>query len=141
MKQIFRSKIFYLIIFLVILGIVLVCNDDNEPTEKLTEDEFFATLEDGKVTSIKLVPQKSVIEISGRLTGYEKDQYFISSVPNSEISLDRINNAAEDIEKIEVTPEDKETSGWVTLLTMSIPFMIIFILFLVILLFRVIIKR
>lgn len=41
MKQIFRSKIFYLIIFLVILGVVLVFNNDEEPTEKLTADEFF----------------------------------------------------------------------------------------------------
>ncbi|MEF2093260.1 ATP-dependent metallopeptidase FtsH/Yme1/Tma family protein [Bacillus sp. CFBP9009] len=142
MKRIFRSKVFYLLIFLVTLGIVLVFNNDKEPTEKLTEDEFFTTLEDGKVAFLGLEPQKSVYEIRGGLVGYEKDQYFIASVPNSEISLDRMNNAAEehDIEKIEVTPED-ETSGWVTLFTTTIPFMIIFMLFLVILLFTVVIKR
>ncbi|MFJ8068461.1 ATP-dependent metallopeptidase FtsH/Yme1/Tma family protein [Peribacillus sp. NPDC096447] len=142
MKRIFRSKVFYLLIFLVTLGIVLVFNNDKEPTEKLTEDEFFTTLEDGKVTFLELEPQKSVYEIRGGLVGYEKDQYFIASVPNSEISLDRMNNAAEehDIEKIEITPED-ETSGWVSLFTTTIPFMIIFMLFLVILLFTVVIKR
>ncbi|WP_374116797.1 ATP-dependent metallopeptidase FtsH/Yme1/Tma family protein [Peribacillus frigoritolerans] len=143
MKQIFRSKIFYLIIFLVILGVVLVVyNNDVEPTEKLTADEFFTILADGKVTFIEVEQRKSVIEISGRLAGYEKDQYFVASVPNSETSLDRMNNAAEeqDIEKMEFTPY-KETSGWVTLFTTTIPFMIISILFLVLLLFRVIIKR
>ncbi|WP_350300087.1 ATP-dependent metallopeptidase FtsH/Yme1/Tma family protein [Peribacillus frigoritolerans] len=142
MKQIFRSKTFYLIIFFVTLGIVLVFNNDNEPTE-LTEEDFFTTLEDGKVTFLELKPQKSVFEISGRLIGYEKDQYFIASVPNSEISLDRINNAAEehDIEKIEVTPEDVETSGWVTLITTTIPFMIIFILIFVSFLFLFVMKR
>lgn len=41
MKRIFRSKIFYLISFLVILGVVLVFNNDEEPTEKLTADDFF----------------------------------------------------------------------------------------------------
>ena len=143
MKRIFRSKVFYLLIFLVTFGIVLVFNNDKEPTEKLTEDEFFATLEDGKVTYLEVEPQNSVYEISGRLVGYERDQYFIASVPNSEIWQDRMNHAirGHDIEKIEFTPEDKETSGWVTLLTTTIPFVIIFILFLVLLLFRVVIKR
>lgn len=142
MKQIFRSKIFYLISFLVILGVVLVFNNDEEPTEKLTADEFFTILADGKVTFIEVEQRKSVIEISGRLAGYENDQYFVASVPNSETSLDRMNNAAEEnnIEKMEFTPY-KETSGWVTLFTTTIPFMIISILFLVLLLFRVIIKR
>ncbi|MDP1420490.1 hypothetical protein Q8G35_19420 [Peribacillus simplex] len=142
MKRIFRSKILYLLIFLVTLGIVLVFNKDNEPT-KLTKDEFFTTLEDGKVTFLELERQKRVYEIRGRLVGYEKDQYFIASVPNSEISLDKMNKAAEehDIEKIEVTTEDTETSGWVTLFTSTIPFMIIFILFFVILLITVVIKR
>ncbi|MCK1981324.1 MULTISPECIES: ATP-dependent metallopeptidase FtsH/Yme1/Tma family protein [Peribacillus] len=142
MKQIFRSKIFYLIIFMVTLGIVLVFNNENEPTE-LTEDEFFTTLEDGKVTFLKVEPQKSVIEISGQLAGYEKDQYFIASVPNSEIWQERMNNAAEEngIEKIEVTPEDEATSGWVTFLTTTIPFMIVFILIFVIFLFLFVMKR
>lgn len=142
MKQIFRSKIFYLISFLVILGAVLVFNNDEEPTEKLTADEFFTTLADKKVTFIEAEQRKSVIEISGRLAGYEKDQYFVASVPNSETSLDRMNNAAEenDIEKMEFTPYI-EVSGWVTLFTTTIPFMIISFLFLVLLLFRVIIKR
>ncbi|SIP99525.1 hypothetical protein SAMN05878482_10128 [Peribacillus simplex] len=143
MKRIFRSKVFYLLIFLVTFGIVLVFNNDKEPTEQLTEDEFFTTLEDGKVTFLEVEQQNSVYEISGRLVGYEKDQYFIASVPNSEIWQDRMNHAirGHDIEKIEFTPEDKETSGWVTLLTTTIPFVIIFILFLVLLLFRVVIKR
>ncbi|MCP1493396.1 cell division protease FtsH [Peribacillus frigoritolerans] len=142
MKRIFRSKIFYLIIFLVSLGIVLVLNNDEEPNDKLTEDEFFTNLADGKVTFIEVEQRKSVIEISGRLAGYEKDQYFVASVPNSETSLDRMNNAAEenDIEKMEFTPYI-EASGWVTLFTTTIPFMILSILILVLLLFRVAIKR
>lgn len=136
MKRIFRNKIFYLLIFLVTLGIVFIFNNDNEPTEELTEDEFFTTLEDGKVTYLELEPQKRVFEISGRLKGYEKDQYFIATVPNSEISMNRMNDAAEehDIEKIVVMPQDTETSGWVNFFTTSIPIMIIFTLFSVILL-------
>jgi cell division protease FtsH len=53
-----------------------------------------------------------------------------------------MNNAAEehDIEKMEFTPYI-EASGWVTLFTTTIPFMILSILILVLLLFRVAIKR
>lgn len=136
MKRIFRNKIFYLLIFLVTMGIVFIFNNDNEPTEELTEDEFFTTLEDGKVTYLELEPQKRVFEISGRLKGYEKDQYFIATVPNSEISMNRMNDAAEehDIEKIVVMPQDTETSAWVNFFTTSISVMIIFTLFFVILL-------
>lgn len=78
------------------MGVLLVFNNDEEPTEKLTDDEFFTNLADGKVTFIEVEQRKSVIEISGRLAGYEKDQYFVASVPNSETSLDRMNNAAEE---------------------------------------------
>lgn len=67
---------------------MLVFNNDEEPTEKLTEDEFFTTLTDGKVTFIRVEQRKSVIEISGRLAGYEKDQYFVASVLNSGTSLE-----------------------------------------------------
>ncbi|WP_434167783.1 ATP-dependent metallopeptidase FtsH/Yme1/Tma family protein [Peribacillus frigoritolerans] len=142
MMRNFPSKVFYLLIFLVTLGVVLVFYNDEEPTEKLTEDEFFTTLEDGKVTFLKVESQNSVYEIRGRQVGYEKDQYFIASVPNSEISLDRMNNAIRelDIGKIEFIP-DTETSGWVTLLTTTIPFMIIFILIFVSFLFLIVMKR
>lgn len=78
------------------MGVLLVFNNDEEPTEKLTDDEFFTNLADGKVTFIEVEQRKSVIEISGRLAGYKKDQYFVVSVPNSETSLDRMNNAAEE---------------------------------------------
>ncbi|MGG4266590.1 ATP-dependent metallopeptidase FtsH/Yme1/Tma family protein [Peribacillus simplex] len=136
MKRIFRNKIFYLLLILVTLGIVFIFNNENEPTEELTEDEFFTILEDGKVTFLELIPQKRVFEVSGRLKGYEKDQYFIATVPNSEISLNRMNNATKehDIEKMVTMPQDTEISGWVDLFTTTIPIMIIFILFFVILL-------
>ncbi|RRN73981.1 hypothetical protein EI200_04715 [Peribacillus simplex] len=50
--------------------------------------------------------------------------------------MNRMNDAAEehDIEKIVVMPQDTETSAWVNFFTTSIPIMIIFTLFFVILL-------
>ena len=49
MNRIFRNTIFYLLIFLVIIGIVSIFNNNNEPTEKMTQDEFYKHLENGDV--------------------------------------------------------------------------------------------
>ena len=69
MNRIFRNTIFYLLIFLVIIGIVSIFNNNNEPTEKLTQDEFYKHLESGDVKSLTMQPESSVFEITGKLKG------------------------------------------------------------------------
>lgn len=65
MNRIFRNTIFYLLIFLVIIGIVSIFNNNNEPTEKMTQDEFYKHLESGDVTALTMQPESSVFEITG----------------------------------------------------------------------------
>jgi cell division protease FtsH len=127
MNRIFRNTIFYLLIFLVIIGVVSFFNGNNAPTENLTYDQFIEYLEDGQVTTLSLQPERGVYQVRGQLQGYEKDKYFLTYVWNSEESLARIHKAAAKA-KVEVLPA-KETSGWVTFFTSIIPFVIIFILF------------
>lgn len=127
MNRIFRNTIFYLLIFLVIIGVVSFFNGNNEPTEQITYDNFIENLEGGKVTSLTLQPERGVYEIRGQLEGYAEDKYFLTYVWNSEESLASIKKAAAKA-KVEVMPA-KETSGWVTFFTSIIPFIIIFILF------------
>ncbi|WP_409303671.1 ATP-dependent zinc metalloprotease FtsH [Peribacillus sp. SCS-155] len=129
MNRIFRNTIFYLLIFLVIIGIVSIFNNNNEPTQNITEDKFFQRLEGGEVTSISQQPERGVYEIRGKLKGYEENQSFLTYVTGSENAQQRIDAAVVkyDIKK-DVMPA-KETSGWVTFFTSIIPFVIIFILF------------
>jgi cell division protease FtsH len=127
MNRIFRNTIFYLLIFLVIIGVVSFFNGSNEPTENISYDKFLTHLESGDVTSLTLQPERGVYEVRGQLKGYEKDKFFITYVWNSEESLARMNQAAA-AAKVEVIPA-KQTSGWVTFFTSIIPFIIIFILF------------
>ena len=131
MNRIFRNTIFYLLIFLVIIGIVSIFNNNNEPQEKLTQDQFYKHLESGDVKSLTMQPEGSVFEITGKLKSYEdENKYFVAYVPFSEYAQSRIGEAVEkqNTEIIDVLPP-KQTSGWVTFFTSIIPFVIIFILF------------
>ncbi|AZU59868.1 ATP-dependent zinc metalloprotease FtsH [Neobacillus mesonae] len=123
MNRIFRNTIFYLLIFLVIIGVVSFFNGSNEPTDHISYDKFVDQLESGNVKSFSMQPERGVFEVRGELQAGDKK--FITYIPNSEKILDRIDKAGS---KVEVMPA-KETSGWVTFFTSIIPFVIIFILF------------
>ena len=123
MNRIFRNTIFYLLIFLVIIGVVSFFNGSNEPTDHISYDKFVTQLEKGEVKSFSMQPERGVYEVRGVLD--EKSKKFITYVPNSEEIINKINKADS---KVEVMPA-KETSGWVTFFTSIIPFVIIFILF------------
>lgn len=123
MNRIFRNTIFYLLIFLVIIGVVSFFNGSNEPTDQISYDKFVAQLENGDVKSFTMQPERGVFEIRGVLEA--NDKKFITYIPNGEKILDTVQSSDA---KVEVMPA-KETSGWVTFFTSIIPFVIIFILF------------
>lgn len=126
MNRIFRNTIFYLLIFLVIIGVVSFFNGSNEPTDNISYNEFVAHLEKDEVDSFSMQPERGVFEVRGKFEDGIKDgKNFLTYVPNSEKILERIDAAGS---KVEVMPA-KETSGWVTFFTSIIPFVIIFILF------------
>lgn len=127
MNRIFRNTIFYLLIFLVVIGVVSFFNGTNQRTEPMTYDAFITHLENGDVKSFSIKPERGVYEIKGQLKTYSEGQYFSTYVMNSDKVLDRIDAAAART-RVEVVPAD-ETSGWVTFFTSIIPFVIIFILF------------
>ena len=126
MNRIFRNTIFYLLIFLVIIGVVSFFNGSNEPTDNISYNEFVDHLENNEVDSFSMQPERGVFEVRGQFEKGVKDgKSFLTYVPNSEKILERIDAAGS---KVEVMPA-KETSGWVTFFTSIIPFVIIFILF------------
>ena len=127
MNRIFRNTIFYLLIFLVIIGVVSFFNGNNEPTEHISYNKFVDHLESGDITSISLQPERGVFEVRGQLKGYEEGKYFLTYIMNNDNILDRVDQLAQTSD-VDVMPA-KETSGWVTFFTSIIPFIIIFILF------------
>jgi cell division protease FtsH len=126
MNRIFRNTIFYLLIFLVIIGVVSFFNGSNEPTDNISYDKFVVALENNEVKTFSMQPERGVFEVRGTFQDdVNKGANFLTYVPNSEIILERIDNAGSEVQ---VMPA-KETSGWVTFFTSIIPFVIIFILF------------
>ncbi|WP_338471291.1 ATP-dependent zinc metalloprotease FtsH [Niallia sp. XMNu-256] len=127
MNRIFRNTIFYLLIFLVIIGVVSFFNGGNQPTENLTYNQFIEKLENGEVTKLTTQPERGVLEVRGVLKGYEEGKQFITYVSNTDSENERINSYAANI-TVDKLPA-KETSGWVTFFTSIIPFVIILLLF------------
>ncbi|WP_110114692.1 ATP-dependent zinc metalloprotease FtsH [Bacillus sp. CGMCC 1.16541] len=129
MNRIFRNTIFYLLIFLVIIGVVSFFSGSNQQTESMSYDTFVENLDKGTITSLSLKPERQVYEVRGKLESYDKDQEFVTYIADGDRALERIDTAAESgALKVDIKPAE-ETSGWVTFFTSIIPFVIIFILF------------
>jgi cell division protease FtsH len=126
MNRVFRNTIFYLLILLVVIGVVSYFQTSNPKTENMSYSTFIKNLDDGKVDSVSVQPVRGVYEVKGQLKNYDKDQYFLTHVPEGK-GADQIFNALKKTD-VKVDPA-QETSGWVTFLTTIIPFVIIFILF------------
>lgn len=125
MNRFFRNTGFYLLIFLVTVGIVNFIANQGTETAKLPYNEFRQQLENGQVAEILIRPEAGTYYIEGKLKGGE---VFYTNGP--------LYNNTDLLQKIEAANLDKETyaeqkgdSVWLTFLTSIIPFVIIFILF------------
>ncbi|PGZ94469.1 cell division protein FtsH [Bacillus pseudomycoides] len=127
MNRIFRNTIFYLLIFLVVIGIVSYFNGSTQKTKPISYDKFITKLEKGEVRSVQLQPKNGVFEVRGQFSTDNQEQQFITYAPNTEELQKKINDKAPGTE-VKYQPAE-ETSAWVTFFTSIIPFVIIFILF------------
>ncbi|CAM5215971.1 ATP-dependent zinc metalloprotease FtsH OS=Ureibacillus acetophenoni OX=614649 GN=ftsH PE=3 SV=1 [Ureibacillus acetophenoni] len=129
MNRIFRYTIFYLLIFLVIIGIFGTFNGGRTPSEKLNYHEFLNALETGQITEATIQFDNMVYVVQGKLKGYEDGQTFTANIPTDYPGIqDKIADARENNAKIEYI-QAPEASGWVQFFTGIIPFIIIIILF------------
>lgn len=128
MSRIFRNTIFYVLLFLVLIGIVSYFNNNNESTKDITYDQFISHLEKGDVKEFSSQPERGVYEVRGELKDAEKTK-FVTYVLNSPSALERIEKAVDTSGAEMNNLPAKETNGWVSFFTSIIPFVIIFILF------------
>lgn len=128
MNRIFRNTIFYLLIFLVVIGVVSYFNGSTQQTKSISYDTFVSRLESGEVRSVELQPKNGgVFEVKGQFSDSSQEDYFVTYAPNTEELQRKINEKVKNT-KIDYQPAE-ETSAWVTFFTSIIPFVIIFILF------------
>jgi cell division protease FtsH len=133
MNRIFRYTIFYLLIFLVIIGILGTFNNSNQPTENIGYDEFLTALTNGDIKEVTIQPNQLVYEVTGELVEPENEgDTFVTNIPmENEALLTQIDDAATAADgniSVDYLPAP-QTSGWVQFFTGIIPFIIIFILF------------
>ncbi len=129
MNRIFRYTIFYLLIFLVIIGIFGTFNGGNTPTDELTYHEFLQALDEDTIESATIQPDSGVYVVEGVMKGAEEGEKFTVNLPqNNQTLMDRLTNLEQAYPEVrwEKAPE---TSGWVQFFTGIIPFIIIIILF------------
>lgn len=125
MNRFFRNTGFYLLIFLVTVGIVNFIANQGTETSKMPYNEFRKHLEGGEVAEILIRPDSGTYYIEGKL---KTGDVFYTNGP--------LYNNTDLLQKIEAANLAKETyaeqkgdSVWLTFLTSIIPFVIIFILF------------
>ncbi|RHW31730.1 ATP-dependent metallopeptidase FtsH/Yme1/Tma family protein [Lysinibacillus yapensis] len=129
MNRIFRYTIFYLLIFLVIIGIFGTFNGGKAPSKELTYGDFLNALETGQIEYANIQPDAGVLVVEGALEGYAEGETFTVNLPQDNQALMTQINAAVDNNPEINWLKAPETSGWVQFFTGIIPFIIIIILF------------
>jgi cell division protease FtsH len=125
MNRFFRNTGFYLLIFLVTVGIVNFITNQGTETSKIPYNDFRHHLEIGDVSEVMLRPESGTYYIEGKL---KSGEVFYTNGPlyNNTDLLKKIEDAHLTKETYE---QQKGDSVWLTFLTSIIPFVIIFILF------------
>ncbi|MFC2948847.1 ATP-dependent zinc metalloprotease FtsH [Virgibacillus sediminis] len=126
MNRIFRNVFFWILIFLVVVGIIGVFQGQNEETQQLNVQEFYDALNNGEVEEMQMKPVNGVYRITGTLTG-DSDQ-FVTQVPDNTDIIASITNQALEQSILHVEQED-QPSPFMSFLTMMLPFLIIGLLF------------
>ncbi|MBW7454410.1 ATP-dependent zinc metalloprotease FtsH [Paenibacillus sepulcri] len=132
MNRIIRNTGFYLIIFLVTVGIFQFISSQNDTTVEIRYDQLRQALNDNNVASVDLQFDGYSYLVTGKYktkpAGAESDQFYAHSNVE-EFAVKEIYDAqAKNGFEIDVKPTEGP-SIWLTFLTSIIPFVIIFILF------------
>ncbi|MEH7080915.1 ATP-dependent metallopeptidase FtsH/Yme1/Tma family protein, partial [Bacillus velezensis] len=129
MNRIFRNTVFYILIFLVVIGVVTYFNGSESQVKKVSYDKFYNALQQGEVTKFEYQPKNGVYIVRGQFEGAKKGEQFQTQVPISDETTKIINAAIAEKDTVVDVKQAETTSAWVQILTSLIPFVIIFILF------------
>ncbi|MBO8157684.1 MAG: ATP-dependent metallopeptidase FtsH/Yme1/Tma family protein [Bacillaceae bacterium] len=129
MNRVFRNTIFYLVIFLVVIGVVGLFRGTNQQTQNFTYNEFYEVFNNGQIESMTIQYTNQVYAVTGELVAGEENRSFVVQIPATEEEINELKMAAQE-QGIEFEfLKAEEPSTWVRFFTSIIPFIIIFILF------------
>lgn len=144
----FKSGVFYAIVFLGIIGIVTWATGGStgEQSNKLSGSDFVTQLKDGKIAKFNIQPSGGVYNITGEYRDEQKvkdsssglkifgstdakSKNFTTTVLQNDSIVSEINGIAQD-KKVTMTPLEEDTPGiWLTLLMTMAPIIILIFFF------------
>ncbi|MEW4372791.1 ATP-dependent zinc metalloprotease FtsH [Paenibacillus kandeliae] len=132
MNRFIRNSGFYLILFLVVVGIVRYVSDGSETTDNPRYDQLKAALAAGNVASVTIQFDNYAYLVTGEYKTQPADaksKQFTSYIPATDTAVNEINSAI-DGSGTQVTVKPMEgDSIWLSFITSMIPLVIMFILF------------
>ncbi|MCI3923251.1 ATP-dependent zinc metalloprotease FtsH [Paenibacillus sp. TRM 82003] len=126
MNKIVRNTGFYLIIFLVTVGIVQFISNQNNQEEALKYSEFRDKLVAGEIAEVTVRADRLSYVITGKFEGAAaEDPSFETRAPLDDYVLEMIRDSG----VVETHLPEEGQPLWIAFLTGIVPFIIIFILF------------
>ncbi|AGA59702.1 ATP-dependent metalloprotease FtsH [Thermobacillus composti KWC4] len=132
MNRFLKNTGFYLIIFLVTVGIVHFISNQNETTERKSYDELRQLIKADNVEELTLRYDGASYLATGKYrmppAGVQQNAFY-SRIPAEEFAIEEIKDASEQNGFRLYVEKQQGQSIWLTFLTSIIPFVIMFILF------------
>lgn len=131
MNRFIRNSGFYLILFLVVVGIYQVINGGNEAADTPKYNEFRQELSTNNVSNLSLQFDGYAYQVTGQYKNPPADtsKNFITYIPATDAAVQEIMDASQaNGVEVEAKPM-KGDSIWLTLLTSFIPLILMFVLF------------
>jgi len=132
MNRFLKNTGFYLIIFLVTVGIVHFISTQNETTERKSYDELRQLIKADNVEELTLRYDGASYLATGKYrmppAGVQQNAFY-SRIPAEEFAIEEIKDASEQNGFTLYVEKQQGQSIWLTFLTSIIPFVIMFILF------------
>ncbi|WP_341280352.1 ATP-dependent zinc metalloprotease FtsH [Paenibacillus sp. FSL H8-0537] len=130
MNRIIRNTGFYLIIFLVTVGIIQFISNQNDTTVEIRYDQLRAAINENNVAEMMIKYDGQSYYISGKYIKQPENAKSIQFTSRAGIDSGEVLREAAVKNGFELQYKPMDTpSVWLTLLTSIIPFVIIFVLF------------
>ena len=126
MDRVFRSILFYGLIFLVLIGVVGMFKGQNEQSDELNVKEFMHALDNGDIAEMTMQPKNKIIVVTGELE--EGNKPFVVQLPENTDVIAEVTDLANEQSVLKVEQEE-QPSAFVNFLTMMLPFLLIAVIF------------
>ena len=122
-----RGLLPYLFIGIIMLGMFYFFNVANQDVTVLTYNEFIEEMNNGKITEVEVVTRVSgyTYEATGKLKGYEENEYFMAKLPLSDEVMKKIITASEKYNFKLVAEDDPDSSSFLIIVLEILPFVIL----------------